>query len=256
MVGTLGAVRLVAQNTPPPPNSLAFEVASIKPNHSLARRASIGWQNHRWLMVNVSAKGLVVSAYPTLLEEIIGEPAWLGSERFDVDARAGFTPTPDQETLLLRALLAERFAFAGHYETVDRPVYNLVLDRADGRLGPQLKGIDIDCAIYRAPSAAGATGDVPPCRLSMQAGNKVTMRSTGRTMASLAENLAGLVSRPVVDQSGLAGYYDFTLEFDDYGVGGLSVFTALREQLGLKLESARAQLQILKIDHIERPTPD
>ena len=93
-------------------------------------------------MVNVPAAGLIRTAYPSPVDDLIGAPAWVISERFDVDARATFEPRAEQERMMLRALLADRFKLAAHYETPERPIYNLVVARADGRLGPQLRRIE------------------------------------------------------------------------------------------------------------------
>jgi uncharacterized protein (TIGR03435 family) len=130
---------------------LAFEVASIKPNKSGSTGISIGGSGGRWTMTNVTIAGLILTAYrtPTMLAELPGAPSWVMSERYDIDARATFAPTKEQERIMLRELLAERFKFRAHYETQERPIYNLVVARADGRLGPQIRPIDIDCASYK-----------------------------------------------------------------------------------------------------------
>ena len=248
---------LVAQTAPPP----TFEVASIKLNKTQSRR-SIGGSGGRWTMTNVAIEGLILSAYPPtpMMDDAVqGAPDWVMSDRYDVEAKAAFVPTKEQERLMLRALLAERFNFKAHYETHERPVYNLVVARADGRLGPQLHHIDLDCETYKAdPNALQEwTPDkVPPCAFSISGGNATKMVSGGRTMQQLADSVSGEAGRPVFDKTGLNGYYAFTLESGGFDPNGLSVFTSLQEQLGLKLESARGAVQILVIEHIERPTED
>jgi len=159
---------------------------------------------------------------------------------------------------MLRALLADRFKFAAHYETQQRPIYTLVLARADGRLGPQLRHIDIDCATYKPdPDASARTSaDAPPCTFRVTGAQTSKMVSGGRTMQQLADSISNEAGRPIFDKTGLTGYYVFTLEDDGFNPNGLSIFTALQEQLGLKLESARGPVDVLVIDHIERPTED
>ncbi len=244
-----------AQSAPPP---VEFDAVSIKPNKTSAASAGFGGSGGRWTMANIPASGLILSAYPTLTFELLGAPAWVESERFDVDARAAFEPTAEQKRTMLRALLADRFKFAAHYETQERPIYNLVVARADGRPGRQLRHIDIDCATYKpqipgggapAPSAA----DPPPCSFRMSGGSGMLIVSGGRTLQSLADSIAPLAGRPILDKTGLTGYYAFTLESGGFD-GGLSIFTALEEQLGLKLEPTRGPVDVLFVDHIERPS--
>ena len=241
--------------------NLTFEVVSIKPNKSEA--GGTRWGRHPgggWFMVNMATAFLITSAYPTKVDDLVGAPAWVMSDRFDIDTRATFVPTPDQERTMLRALLADRFQFAGHYETQERPIYHLVVARADGRLGPQLQRIDIDCAPYkprpRTPGEpAPPVSEAPVCGFRMSGGSAtLSIVSGGRNMKSLADTLSKSAGRPIVDKTGLAGYYAYTLKFDGATADGLSVFTALQEQLGLKLEPARAPLDVVVIDRIERPS--
>ena len=250
------AAALGAQSKPAGEANLAFDVVSVKPNKTGASRASIGGSGERWRMVNVSAAGLILTAYPGRTNELLGAPAWVTSERFDVDARATFEPTPDQERIMLRALLADRFKFVAHVETPERPIYNMVVARADGRLGPQLRRIDIDCATYKRPTLARdqPADDPPPCSFRMSAGDTVTIISGGRTMQSLADSISSGAGRPVFDKTALAGYYAYRLEHAGVGTDGPSLFTAMQEQLGLKLEPTRGPVEILAIDRIERPT--
>jgi uncharacterized protein (TIGR03435 family) len=235
-----------------------FDVVSIKPNNSGA--GGTRWGRHPgggWYMVNMSAGFLIRQAYPTKVDELVGAPAWAMSDRYDIDARATFVPTVEQERLMLRALLADRFKFAAHYETQERPIYNLVIARTDARAAAQLRRIDIDCATYKTPPPApGAparpSNDPPPCTFRMGAGATVSIVSGGRTLQSVADSITNMAGRPIVDKTGLAGYYAFTLDFG--GNDGPSIFTAFQEQLGLKLEPARGPLDVVVIDHIERPT--
>jgi uncharacterized protein (TIGR03435 family) len=238
-----------------------FDVVSVKPNKSTD--SGNRWGRHPgggWFMINMTAGFLIRQAYPTKVEEVVGAPAWAISDRFDVDARATFVPTVEQERLMLRALLADRFKLAAHYETQERPIYNLVVARADGRPGPQLRRIEIDCATYKRPVPSSGTAkpdvkDAPTCGYRLSGGSTtLSLISGGRNMQGLADSISGYAGRPVVDKTGLAGYYAFMLEFIIVDNDGVSIFTALQEQLGLKLEPARGPLDVVVIDHIERPT--
>jgi uncharacterized protein (TIGR03435 family) len=235
---------------------LRFDAVSIKPHQGSSNGGSIGWQpGGRWVQVNSTIGGLIRSAYPTKVD-LQAAPSWVDSEQFDVEARAAFDPNPDDRRALLRQLLAERLHFSAHYESLDRPVYRLVLAR-EGRVDPRLRRIDIDCSMYRpdrGAAAGNATGAVP-CRFSLSGGTSLTMVSSGQTMQSFGDTISNLAGRPIVDKTGLSGYYAFTVEglgFDD----NQSIFTALQEQLGLKLDSGRAPVDVLVIDHIEKPTED
>jgi uncharacterized protein (TIGR03435 family) len=257
--GVLISAALGAQLPPANIANPTFDVVSVKPNKS--SDGGNRWGRHPgggWFMVNMAASFLIRQAYPTKADEIVGAPAWVTSERFDVDARATFVPTVEQERQMLRALLAERFKLAAHYETQERPIYNLVIARADGRAAPQLRRIDTDCTTYKRPIAAAAPkpnpGEAVACGFRMSSGGTMlSLVSGGRSMESLSEIISGYAGRPILDKTGLTGYYAFTLEFSGV-TDGESVFTALQEQLGLKLEPARGPLDVVVIDHIERPT--
>jgi uncharacterized protein (TIGR03435 family) len=220
------------------------------------------------------------------VSEPVGLPAWETSERYDVNATASLkNPTIEDRQAMMRALLAERFKFAAHHEAQEQPSFDMVLARKDGRLGSGLKPSEVDCAARAAAQraaadAARAAGTpppppptftppapgsvVPPCSSRMM-GNVV---EGDMTMASLASLLRSMAGRYVVDKTGLTGNYRVKLEavrlFQGPGLesaatagapdDAASIFTALTEQLGLKLESSRAQVEVLVIDHIERPS--
>jgi bla regulator protein blaR1 len=272
-----------------PPASPQFEVASIKPNKSGPGPQRIGFQpGGRFTAVNVPVRDLISLAYgqsqPLPNFQIIGGPGWMASDRFDITAKAegDFQPgpagPPQQIPQMIRALLADRFKLVAHEETRDQPIYVLRLDRQDGKLGPQLRPSTVDCAALRGanrgapPPGPPEFGKAPPCGAMMAPGRMV---SGGTPIAMLANSLSRLVSRVVVDQTGLTGNYEATLEFTPDqsqlppgGLGNLppgvpappvdgpSLFTALKEQLGLKLDSDHGQVRVLIIDSIEPPTPD
>jgi uncharacterized protein (TIGR03435 family) len=240
----LSAAILIAQSEP-----VTFDVVSIKANKT-GSGGEIGWAGARWTMTNVSAEGLIDWAYPRRTDEVIGAPAWVDSERFDIDARAAFEPTSELRQVLLRQLLAERFKLAAHFEAQQRPIYNLIVARSDARL----RHVDIDCDAFRRGALVLPPADPMPCTTRFRAGESMVMVSGGQTMQSLADTLSNAAGRPVFDKTGLAGLYAFKLEYGGAGPDALSVFTALQEQLGLKLESARGSVEVLVIDHIEHPT--
>jgi uncharacterized protein (TIGR03435 family) len=189
----------------------------------------------------------------------------MDSARFDIVAKAaasdldakGTVPPPGM-MLRLQGLLEDRFAMTTHWETRELPAYALVRV-SPASLGPRLKAHAGDCA--RPPDSAPAAGaPAVKCGTNVNmspAGAKVT--GIGITMETFARNLSGAAGRYVVDKSGLAGPYDLELEFtpeQSADTSGPSLFTAMQEQLGLKLDSQRAPIEVLVIDRVERPTPD
>jgi uncharacterized protein (TIGR03435 family) len=169
---------------------------------------------------------------------------------------------------MARTLPRERFNLQITQRQEIRPVYELVLARPDGRLGPTLKDAAIDCDTWRREMAGGKAparpasmpDGVEPCRTVSR---PTSMTSGGTTIASLATFLVFMVNRLVIDKTGLKGYYTYELEYESTEMASgrvpstlPSIFTALQEQLGLRLESRRAPVDVLVIDRIERPTPD
>lgn len=235
----------------PAAETASFEVASVKPNTSrISNALPPSRANGSYSASNVALKSVIANAYEVRIFQIEGDPDWLTSERFDIIAR-GREGTPDGlRAAMLRTLLAERFKLAAHFETREQQVYALVLARSDGRLGSQLK-----------PSAA-ATGsasgflqtsvDKGVARIN---GNRVRIDNFAIVLSS------SVFSRRVIDRTGLGGEFDLDLRFTpDSSTAAApefpSIFTAVQEQLGLKLQSERAPVPILVIDSVQRPTPD
>jgi len=285
-LGSTSSSPIVAQT---PPASPQFEVASIKPNKSGPGPQRIGFQpGGRFVATNIPVRDLISIAYgqpqPLPNFQIIGGPGWVTSDRFDITAKAegdpqpGPTGPPTQMFLMLRSLLAERFKLVAHEEMRDQPIYALKVDRADGKLGPQFHAAEVDCAALRGTNRGGPPpgppppGKAPVCGMMLGPGR---LMSGGTPIEVLANALSRLVSRVVLDRTGLTGNYEATLEFtpdqSQLPPGGLanlppgvpappvdgpSLFTALKEQLGLKLDSDHAPVRVLVIDSIEQPTPD
>ena len=157
---------------------------------------------------------------------------------------------------MLRTLLAQRFRLVAHTEKRDQPVYALMTARTDGRLGPRLKASTVNCS--------GRSDASEHCSMGGSfTGSGGTLKGVGQPLTVLATHLSTAVDRIVQDRTGLAGGFDFELAWS----GGLktapaapselpSVFTALQEQLGLRLEPSRGPVDVLVIDSVERPTPD
>jgi uncharacterized protein (TIGR03435 family) len=269
--------RLFAQDDGPLPH---FEVASVKVNHAPGGHVSVSSAGGRYSATGVTLSLLIRMAYDVQEDQIAGGPPWMNTEYFDVLATEGAVPArPTRRSLMLRALLSERFNLTVHTEVRDRPVFALVLARRDGKLGPGLVRADVDCAGIGA--ARRRQGNLAPkesptqlqdCGRSMAPG---VILARGLTMPELAASFAALsntgmsLNRPVVDRTGLTGNFDVNLRFtperipEDPGGAfprpdpeGASLFTAVQEQLGLKLESQRGPVDVLVIDRADKPTED
>jgi uncharacterized protein (TIGR03435 family) len=251
----------------PPPNGPRFDVVSIKRSQTTDTDTSWGAQpGGRWRMHNLAVAVLIREAFPSQVNDLIGAPDWVTSDRYDIEARAEGNPTREQIRPMLQALLADRFRFAAHYETRERPIFALVVARADGQTRPGLVRSSIDCAAVTAARRENRELDIPapatgarPCAWSASYGpDGVTVRFGGLPLSRLPESVGTPDGRVIIDRTGLTDGYEFTLTFTQQPVAGsdnASLFTALEEQLGLKLVPDRAPLKVLVVDHVERP-PD
>jgi uncharacterized protein (TIGR03435 family) len=276
-------VSVRGQQPASPPRGPAFEVASVKPNRSgeLGVRLQIPG-NDRFTATNVPVRELIRFAYDVQDVRLLGGPDWIHSERFDITAKAeqplpawgpGGPPMP--LLLMLRTLLADRFAVVVHQETRELPVYALVVAREDRKFGPEISPSKLDCesqarAGRSGPPPPGANPAQPTCGMRIAPGQMVM---GGTPMSQFANVLSNFVQRIVLDRTQLAGTFDFRVSWTPERIplgppppgapplppvdpDGPSLFAALQEQLGLKLESTRAPLDVLVIDRVERPTPD
>jgi uncharacterized protein (TIGR03435 family) len=275
------AAHVVAQTMAPAEPRPKFEVASVRENTSASNQVSIGLQpGGRFGASNMPLVILIRSAYRLQDSQLIGAPDWIETTRYDITAKAeGELPPsspigpPSTGMMMLQSLLEERFKLKVHREVRELPVYALVAAQSNAKFGPQLMRSDVDCQVKS--TAPEKPSEWPRCGTSMGFGE---MKGRARPMTLLASMLSQVVQRSVVDRTGLAGGYDFDLRwtpdqlparpagtpadqpFRMNGVeidpNGPSIFTAIQEQLGLKLESTRGPVDVLVIDHVERPTPD
>ena len=240
----------------------SFE-ASVKPNPNDVPE-SISLQPTGIRMTGFRLRTLITIAYfpeagIQTFDQLLGGPSWLATDRFDIvaktDERLAAGPDgrrPELIPAVLKAILAERFHVQVHTERRDMAVYALRLARTDGRLGPQMKPSVIDCPAIVLGAPPPPEDPVRWCGLRNIG---ASMRGQHVAMGLLAGRLAGLpvVGRPVVDRTGLAGTYDLQLDVE---ADGASLFTVLREQLGLALQSEKASISVLVVDRADHPTPD
>jgi uncharacterized protein (TIGR03435 family) len=242
-----------------------FEVASIKPNTSGEIRSRTSGRDNGFTATNTSPWFLIITAFNIKEFQLTGGPSWTRSERFDVNGRVA--EGQKYTRAALQTLLEERFKLVTHRDTREESIYALVVVRSNGRLGPQIKPTaTLDCAARRGANPSGPA--VSPCSFNStlgDAGGKMSV--VGQPMEALAAMLGNIgLGRQVqvVDRTGLTGKYDFELQWSSDNVRPASdapadppgVFTALQEQLGLKLESQRGPVEFVVIDSIDRPTPD
>lgn len=263
----LVAIVLAAQFVAAQGQEPSFEVASVKVNTSggPVSRMSAPTGTGRFEATNASVRALIVLAYRLQGFQLTGGPSWIDDVRVDIAARAtSAAATRDEIEQMLRSLLAERFRLAVHRERREMPVYALVLARDDGRLGPRMLASTTDCAA--AGGARGGAQQAPSGQLlcgtrmspsSINAGNM--------SMTRLAVTLSGIVGRLVSDDTYLTGTYDlqltFTPEQPPPGVttpppadpDAPSIFAAVREQLGLKLDARRGLVDVVVIDRVDPP---
>jgi uncharacterized protein (TIGR03435 family) len=208
-------------------------------------------------------------------------PRWVATDHFVIRAQFTGNPTKDQVRLMMQSLLADRFKLATHFEERDVPVFALVLDR-QGKVGPRIRphSEGPSCSKTLAVPADRTSPSVFPGGFLSHCGGVQALDGPNHTMLVGARNLtldhlAGYLSdfddpgRPIVDQTGLSGAWDFSLnwlperggsspagpiEFPD--ADGPSLFEALQEQLGLKLKPTKASIPVLVIDHVEQPSPN
>ena len=248
------------------------EVVSVTLNTSSDRSDRImylrGDSGGVFKATNQSARTLIRLAYQLQDSLILGGPSWVTSDRFDIVARMENDPLAWEVPSIMQTFLAERFKLTAHHEMRERPVYALVLAKNNGTLGPRLRRSSVDCSPAARTAARAVPGSLPTC--AIWPGGWTGMSAQGVTMAQLAASMNNpRVDRVVVDRTGLAGRFDLDLTFfpaadawvrypivtsllDQLGLR--TSFTAIQEQLGLKLESQTAPVDVLVIDSAERPT--
>ncbi len=259
-------VPVAAQAPQPPQARPTFEVASIKPNKSGSPtgRADAA-PNGRVFISNSSLYDLIRNAFELQRDELMpaGQlPSWISSEKWDITAQG--PPITDQASqrqlrVMLQNLLVDRFKLVAKREVRDTPVFALVFARNDRRLGPQMQVSTVDCAaLIAAASQAAAPGTVRVCGRNSGPG---FIDARGVPIADFLRTLSLFAGRAVIDATGLTDRFDLLLKWtpDEPGnVGaltdGTSLFTAIQDQLGLKLEARQAPMNVFVIDSAERPT--
>jgi uncharacterized protein (TIGR03435 family) len=254
---TIGILLLVSFGRAQSPAASEFEVASVKPNTSGNRAGNLRTlPGGRLAGENIPLANIIRLAYNLKTFQLTGEPAWADNDRFDISAKADKTnPAMEEVRSMTQSLLADRFRLKIHRETRELPVYELVLAKNGSRLPAAKEG---GCLLPDPNRELPAAGDPPPHICGTAMIERGRLDAFARSMAALANDLSNLLGRAVVDKTGLAGGFDIHLEFaPEEGLADSalpSIFTALEEQLGLKLDSAKGPVEVLVVDHVEKPS--
>jgi bla regulator protein blaR1 len=229
---------------------LSFEVATIRPSKSLAGGGTMGPKPGRFFAANVPAIAFITFGHNLKRYQVAGVPDWASTDRYNLEATTGGQAGIEQLREMMRSLLAERFQLRAHREMRQIDGYALVRMSAD-KLGPSIGQTTLNCA---DPKAVRPQGTRFSCGITFGPG---TVTAGDITMAVLADILAGdATGQYVVDRTGLSGRFDLELKWaPDLAPSDLpSIFTAVQEQLGLKLERDQLQTDVLVIDRFERPS--
>jgi uncharacterized protein (TIGR03435 family) len=288
VLAAAATAHLLAQAPAPAPGP-HFEVVVIKPVGPDPAGSGWGLQpGGRFRATSVTVRNLIATAFyepgppPVSFppDRILGGPAWLGTDRFNIEARTDATLAAASPLMgtplgnaLIRSLLEDRFKLQTHREARDFSVYALTTAKPDGTLGPKLKRATFDCQALARDRAAGRLPSTPPIPgqtpCSVKNGPGVVQGVAVPMFAVVGAIRQGLGGAEVIDQTGIAGAVDVDLHFTIQPQAGLSadpsaaslpdgdtVFTAVQEQLGLKLDSRKEPRPVIVIDHVERPTED
>jgi uncharacterized protein (TIGR03435 family) len=237
----LFSVALIAQVEQSP----VFEVASVKPTGRPPESGSAGWTISHGTFTAYAAwvRGMIAMAHGVHAAQVHGGPAWLDTEQYNVQAKAASPDAgPDQIKAMVRTLLADRFKLAVHRQTQELPVYTLAVGKNGSKMQEAKEGEKTQAAFV----------------------NRGHLVCTRTNLLGLIITLSNTIGTPVIDKTGLTGFYDFTLEWRDslYQKPGNvgepladappDIFRAVEEQLGLKLEKTKGPVEIVVIDHIEK----
>ena len=267
---------VTAQSVAQSPTPASFEAVSIKPQTGDTALPGGPSSPDRFEDPDTDLLFLVRYAYELFEYQIVGGPGWVRSKRWQISAKAPGPAQGPAMRALVRQMLVDRFALKAHTETRQLPVYNLVLARGDQQLGPNIKPSTMDCMPFltgqrpMSESPREKESGMAACSVggSLSKEGLLTPRLNGQPLAGLVRNLEASLQRRVVDRTGLHGNFDITLGYVDDNLlaqsslraaapassEGPSLMTALQEQLGMKLESARGPVEVLVIDSVKEPT--
>lgn len=225
----------------------SFEVATIKPANPNEASGNFRIGGHRIFIEDQTVDNLISVAYAVHPKQIVDEPGWLGTEKFDIEGQADVAGVANLRQIqeMLQELLKDRFDLKFHRDKRDLSIYAITVAKG----GPKI-------------TRSAETSYGLPSQTGHGRGGQMERKFTNNSMSDFALGMQAYLDRPVVDETGLPGRYDFTLKWTpdtspasepDAAPG---IFTAVQEQLGLKLEATKGPADVLVIDHVERPSPN
>jgi bla regulator protein blaR1 len=264
----------------------SFEASTVKTNRTGGMRVMMRMApGGIWDASNVTLESMIRLAYRLQEFQLTGGPAWIYTDRFDIQAQSAQGVAPGQFGERMQSLLTERFNLKLHRETRELPIYALMFAASDGSPGPDLTPATVDCVAFARDRAVTAARGRAPTLLPQQPGERPTcgtvtgpgrLAGGGVTMEQLASSLSQYTGRMVLDRTGVNGSFDYELRFAydpalrGRGPGGglprpperaspaeaegVSIFAAVQEQLGLKLDAQRAPVDVMVIDSVHQPT--
>jgi uncharacterized protein (TIGR03435 family) len=249
-----------------------FEVASVKPADPTATRSMVGIPPGRYVQEDADMFFALNVAFGVGFHQMPDRLPGALAERCSIHARMPAGATPRDRALMVRALLVDRFKLRYHVETKEQDGYALTVARRDGRLGPNMRQSSVDCTARLAAQSRNETV-APLAQGAKECGIRngpAAIDFGGMSLSLLVQMLSNQTGRQVVDQTGLTGNFDVELLWSRASSGplratpdpappasdGPSIFTAVEEQLGLRLQSVKVPVDYLVIDHVERPQPD
>jgi uncharacterized protein (TIGR03435 family) len=269
----------------------SFEVVSIKPNHSEPGVIPAPTKpDPGWFVATLTVKSIIEFAFNVRDFQISGSPSWIGGEKFDIDAKVQDSVAEelrklpreqqiDRMRLMVQSLLADRFALKVHHETKDLPTFAMTIAKGGPKLTESIApAADLQGSSPPLPGRGGSPPMPMPGAVMIRMGiaGQMTLIGKSAPLSKLVFMLSQQFNLPILDQTGLKGTYDFTLEWtSETGLGGaplsrapgvadspapdpygISIFTAIQDQLGLKLVSTKGPFDIIVIDYVERPSPN
>ena len=226
----------------------ALTTVSLRRNVSDSSNRSIEMRpGGRLIVTNNTVRNMLRNIERLQEFQLVGGPDWIATDRWDIQAVVDAGVTEIQAAALLKAFLVERFKLKLHTEQRDTPIYALVVLRPDRTLGPELRSSTIDC-----PTSKGQCGD---------SSGPGFIRVVGRPLDGILRTFERASGRMVVNRTALTGAYDFHLRWRPFDAPEVNpdlpaLFTAIEEQLGLRLQADRAPVDVLVIDSAERPLED
>lgn len=248
---------LLAQGPAKIPSDLRFEVVSLKPTKEQGRNGGMRRApgGERYEATNCPLDMMITAAYRVIAAQIVGAPAWLSTDEYDMQAKAEKPSSVAELDMMLKNMLTDRLQLKVHHEKREMPMYALTVDKGGPHLTPH----------------AGANSDEPSFVLNRPKFLRMKLTATNTPMEHLAYLLSEILDLPVVDLTNMRGGYDFTLEFNQGGLpsdfpaggkingmepdtSGPLIFAAVKQQLGLNLKSQKGPVDVLVIDSVEKPT--